>query len=271
MILWLDSKAQKKSILTSGSIPHLRLGVSCEERIYHLLTPKGGAKSVRRAKKSGNGRRLAPKTLRGRARARVFDGASAARSSSRFFAMRSLLCAARNDDYLFASAHGRPPACGIALQKQPNSHFGKHPAPPIGCLLQGADLPPFVTERWCQKCPPGEKLRETHSASLKRAPVAGLQANRPRFLTLVAARFCFRTFRNAERLCASRNHDFDSFYSVLASRRPAGSHCEDGENRRPYFTAERIFRKKTHVRPGVPAALLRIISIKSRKSDGKNR
>ena len=40
----------------------------------------------------------------------------------------------------------RPPACGIALQKQPNSHFGKHPAPPIGCLLQGADLPPFVTK-----------------------------------------------------------------------------------------------------------------------------
>ncbi len=47
----------------------------------------------------------------------------------------------------------RPEACGIALQKQPNSHFGKHPAPPIGCLLQGADLPPFVTERWRQKCP----------------------------------------------------------------------------------------------------------------------
>ncbi|HJG09680.1 MAG TPA: hypothetical protein K8V83_06870, partial [Alistipes communis] len=91
-----------------------------------------------------------------------------------------------------------------------------------------------------------------------------------RFLTLVAARFCFRTFRNAERLCAARNHDFDSFYSVLAGLRLVGSHCENGENRRPYFTAERIFRKKTHVRPGVPAALLRI-SIKSRKSDGKNR
>ena len=59
----------------------------------------------------------APKTLRGQARARVFDGASAARSSSRFFAMRSLLCAARNDDYLFASAHGRSPACRIALRK----------------------------------------------------------------------------------------------------------------------------------------------------------
>ena len=31
----------------------------------------------------------APETLRGQARARVFDGASAARSSSRFFAMRN--------------------------------------------------------------------------------------------------------------------------------------------------------------------------------------
>ena len=75
---------------------------------YHLLTPKGGAKSVRRAKKSGNGRRLAPKTLRGRARARVFDGASAARSSSRLSAMRSLLCASRNNDLLrfeFLSSH----------------------------------------------------------------------------------------------------------------------------------------------------------------------
>ena len=70
--------------------------------------------------------------------------------------------------------------------------------PSIRRLLRGAGLPPFVTKRWCQKCPPGEKLRETHSASLKRAPVAGLQANRPRFLTLVAARFFFRTFRKAE-------------------------------------------------------------------------
>ena len=52
----------------------------------------------------------------------------------------------------------RPPACGIALQKQPNSPFGKHPAPPIGCLLQGADLPPFVTERWRQKCPQGTSV-----------------------------------------------------------------------------------------------------------------
>ena len=80
---------------------------------------------------------------------------------------------------------------------------GNNPAPPIVRLLQGADLPPFVTKRWCQKCPPGEKLRETHSASLKRAPVAGLQANRPRFLTPVAARFFFRTFRNAETVVRS--------------------------------------------------------------------
>ena len=109
------SHCKNNLILTSGSIPHLRLGVSCEERIYHLLTPKGGAKSVRRAKKSGNGRRPAPKTLRGRARARVFDGASFVRSSSRFFAMRRQLCAARNDDYLVASVLSRPAACPIAV------------------------------------------------------------------------------------------------------------------------------------------------------------
>jgi len=47
---------------------------------------------------------------------------------------------------------------------------------PSQCLedfLRGADLPPFGTKRWRQKCLPGEKLRETHSSSLKRAPVAG--------------------------------------------------------------------------------------------------
>ena len=32
-------------------------------------------------------------------------------------------------------------------------YIRKHPAPPIGLFLRGADLPPFVTERWRQKCP----------------------------------------------------------------------------------------------------------------------
>ena len=54
LILWLDPKAQKKSILTSGSIPYFRFGVSCKEQVYHLLAPKGGAKSVRRAPPSGS-------------------------------------------------------------------------------------------------------------------------------------------------------------------------------------------------------------------------
>ena len=87
----------------SGIIPSQCLGDFLRGANLHLLSPKGGAKSVRRAKKSGNGRRLAPKTLRGQARARVFDGASFVRSSSRFFAMRRQLCASRNDDYLLVS------------------------------------------------------------------------------------------------------------------------------------------------------------------------
>ena len=69
--------------------PHFRFGFSCEERIYHLLSPKGGAKSVRRAPTSGS------------------DGA-----------MRNLRCAARNDDYLLVSCFSRSPACRIALRKE---------------------------------------------------------------------------------------------------------------------------------------------------------
>ena len=83
------SHCKNNLILTSGSIPHLRLGVSCKERIYHLLSPKGGAKSVRRAPTSGS------------------DGA-----------MRNLRCAARNDDYLLVSCFSRSPACRIALRKE---------------------------------------------------------------------------------------------------------------------------------------------------------
>jgi len=41
----------------------------------HLLMPKGGTKSIRQAKPPGTDRRLCLKTLRGQARARVFDGA----------------------------------------------------------------------------------------------------------------------------------------------------------------------------------------------------
>lgn len=40
-----------------GTIPNLFFGVSCKQRVYHLLAPKGGAKSIRQAKMSGNRRR----------------------------------------------------------------------------------------------------------------------------------------------------------------------------------------------------------------------
>ena len=57
---WIKTKARKKeskriffrSILRETILP-LRLCVSCKERIYHLLSPKGGAKSVRQAKSCG--------------------------------------------------------------------------------------------------------------------------------------------------------------------------------------------------------------------------
>ena len=36
--------------------------------------------------------------------------------------------------------------------------------PSIRRLLRGAGLPPFVTKRWCQKCPQGEKVGERPTA-----------------------------------------------------------------------------------------------------------
>ena len=52
----------------------------------------------------------------------------------------------------------RPQACGNALRKQPNFHFGKHPAPPIRRSCEEQFLPPFVTKRWRQKCPQGTSV-----------------------------------------------------------------------------------------------------------------
>ena len=41
-----------------GTIPNLFFGVSCKQRVYHLLAPKGGAKSIRQAKPPETDRRL---------------------------------------------------------------------------------------------------------------------------------------------------------------------------------------------------------------------
>lgn len=39
-----------------GTIPNLFFGVSCKQRVYHLLAPKGGAKSIRQGETAGNRR-----------------------------------------------------------------------------------------------------------------------------------------------------------------------------------------------------------------------
>ena len=90
------SHCENNLILTSGSIPYLRFDFSCEEQVYHLLSPKGGAKSVRQAKTSGNGPRHSPETQPRQTTAPRLDRANAARSSSRVFARRKLRCAPRN-------------------------------------------------------------------------------------------------------------------------------------------------------------------------------
>ena len=119
---------------------------------------------------------------------------------------------------------GRPPACWITQRKQPNSHFGKHPAPPIGRFLRGADLPPFVTERWRQKCPQGTSVGIGRRFSLsghKRLrcfarPLRALEPPSDLIPPPVQCGIC-GALRATMIICWS---------PVLTGLRPAGSHCE---------------------------------------------
>ena len=98
--------------------------------LYHLLAPKGGAKTIRdrrprkkeetersdgMAKNSGK-RRLRLKRYSGKFAPALFDGAFADVSVSRFFAMRRLRCAARN--FIYVRIFGRPQTCPVARRKE---------------------------------------------------------------------------------------------------------------------------------------------------------
>ena len=141
----------------------------------------------------------------------------------------------------------------------------------IGHFLRGAVFTTFCHQKVVPKVSARRKAAGNSQRLAKTGACRGFASKPAPFFNARRCSFLFPHFSQCGDCCALRaTMILISFYSVLAGLRPAGSHCENGENRRPYFTAERIFRKKTHVRPGVPAALLRI-SIKSRKSDGKNR
>ena len=67
---------------------------------YYALSFEERAKEDRRAKKSGNRRCSRLKRYADKLAPALLDGASAAGSASRFFAMRSLWCATRNYDFI---------------------------------------------------------------------------------------------------------------------------------------------------------------------------
>ena len=110
-----------------------------------------------------------------------------------------------------------------AARAEASARKGTFCTPPSQSLTRKFSCSFF--RRKSQRRPRGENDRETNSVSLKRAPVAGLrhiravstvaarqspraasalacgtslQANRPRFFTLAAVRFCFRHFHIAE-------------------------------------------------------------------------
>ena len=137
-----------------------------------------------------------------------------------------------------------------------DSYFGKYPAPPIGRFLRGADLPPFVTKRWRQKCSQGTSVGIGRRCSLsghKRLRCCGVKRLHrfdcggsaksasglcTRLLPVVLhARsgrsnlrpICFLLRCNAESMVRSAQHDLfrcNSSILNLAGLRPAGSLSE---------------------------------------------
>ena len=183
------------------------------------MSPKGGTKSVRQAKSSGNGRWMHLKrysaSSRPRFRRRIrrpffFPFFRNAESVVRCAQLRLFVCVrtwqiyglrdctAKIADEVTSSA--RAPGAGvqnsgvfcarsasadggtcyfspclifwcfwIKPKAQKKSEIDslflwESSVPLIGCFLRGADLPPFVTKRWRQKCPQGEKVGERPTA-----------------------------------------------------------------------------------------------------------
>ena len=80
------SHCKNNLILTSGSIPHLRLGVSCKERIYHFchqkVAPKVSAEHLRRDRTEVLTERAQKIALLRRKRLHRFDCGGSAKSAS---------------------------------------------------------------------------------------------------------------------------------------------------------------------------------------------
>ena len=133
--------------------------VLARSSFYHLLLPKGGAQSIRRAKKSGNRRRLRLKRYADKL-APAFSPAHpppvllpAFSQGGSCGALRAtikrmspfIVCAARNHDHLVAFRFGRPAIFrrdGGCLPGQVKTH----PLFRIGCAERGAILPVRVPE-----------------------------------------------------------------------------------------------------------------------------
>ena len=124
-------------------------------------------------------------------------------------------------------------------------YIRKHPAPPIGRFLRGADLPPFVTKRWRQKCPQGTSVGIGRRFSLsghKRLrcfarPLRALEPPSDLIPPPVQCGIC-GALRATMIICWS---------PVLTGLRPAGSHCENSGSSDGSGASARSDRAKSEV------------------------
>ena len=146
--LWRDDAALRMGRLRSAA-----LRVLTEERIFRNCILAGLRSAGSHCENSGSSDGSGASARSDRAKSEVFrDRSASAGVVTRYF----------SPCLIFWCFWIKPKA---QKKSEIDSLFlWESSVPLIGCFLRGADLPPFVTKRWRQKCPPGENVGERPSA-----------------------------------------------------------------------------------------------------------
>ena len=150
--LWRDDAA-----LRMGRLRAAALRVLTEERIFRNCILAGLRSAGSHCENSGSSDGSGASARSDRAKSEVFrDRSASAGGDTRYFS-RCLI---------FWCFWIKPKAQKKNFERRKifRSILREASRPSIRRFLRGADLPPFVTKRWRQKCPPGENVGERPSA-----------------------------------------------------------------------------------------------------------
>ena len=127
-------------------------------------------------------------------------------------------------------------------------YIRKHPAPPIGHLLQGAVFTTFCHQKVAPKVSARRKAAGNSQRLAKTGACRGFAGKPAPFFNARRCSFLFPHFSQGGDCCALRaTMILISFYSVLAGLRPAGSHCENSGSSDGTGASARSDRAKSEV------------------------